>query len=163
MNILKYAQSSNNICEIKRKKKSFSNEDKSRKKSQSKGKNTSSGFRKNNVINSNIQKNIANNIKKINGRKMYYNNFKPMTMMQIDPKNPNQPIYYMMVPYIPESNTIDKDKVNNFNNMNYSYYPYMMQNFQNMNNDAQEYPYAQNPYSFPMMNPMNMGMMDNKK
>jgi hypothetical protein len=37
----------------------------------------------------------------------------------------------------------------------------MMQNFQNMNNDAQEYPYAQNPYSFPMMNPMNM--MDNKK
>ena len=93
---------------------------------------------------------------------MYYNNFKPMTMMQIDPKNPNQPIYYMMVPYIPENNTIDKDKVNNFNNMNYSYYPpYMMQNFQNMNNDAQEYPYAQNPYSFPMMNPMNM--MDNKK
>ena len=75
MNILKYAQSSNNICEIKRKKKSFSNEDKSRKKSQSKGKNTSSGFRKNNVINSNIQKNIANNIKKINGRKMSYNDF----------------------------------------------------------------------------------------
>jgi hypothetical protein len=94
---------------------------------------------------------------------MYYNNFKPMTMMQIDPKNPNQPIYYMMVPYIPENNTIDKDKVNNFNNMNYSYYPPYMQNFQNINNEAQEYPYAQNPYSFPMMNPMNMGMMDNKK
>jgi hypothetical protein len=89
----------------------------------------------------------------------YYNNIKPMTMMQLDPKNPNQPIYYMMVPYIPEFNNIDKDKMNNnFNNMNYPYYPsYMMQNLQNMNND-QEYPFAQTPFGFPMMN-----MMDNKK
>jgi hypothetical protein len=64
-----------------------------------------------------------------------------------------------MVPYIPEFNNIDKDKMNNnFNNMNYPYYPsYMMQNLQNMNN-AQEYPFAQTPFGFPMMN-----MMDNKK
>ena len=42
--------------------------------------------------------------------------------------------------------------------MNYPYYPsYMMQNLQNMNND-QEYPFAQTPFGFPMMN-----MMDNKK
>ena len=65
----------NNICEIKKRKKSLSNEDKSRKKSKSKGKNTSSGFRKNNVINSNIQKKVTNNIKRINGRTMSYNNF----------------------------------------------------------------------------------------
>ena len=74
INMLKNTHSSNNICEIKKRKKSTSNDDKSRKKSKSKGKNTPSSFRKNNIINSNIQK-ITNNIKKINGRKISYNNY----------------------------------------------------------------------------------------
>ena len=74
INMLKYTQSSNNICEIKKCKKSTSNEDKSRKKSRSKGKNTPSSFRKNNIINQNIQK-VTNNIKKLNGRRVSYSNF----------------------------------------------------------------------------------------
>ena len=74
INMLKYTKSSNNICEIKRCKRSASNEDKSKKKSRSRGKNTPSGFRKNNIINQNIQK-VTNNIKKLNGRKVSYNNF----------------------------------------------------------------------------------------
>ena len=74
INMLKYTKSSNNICEIKRCKRSASNEDKSKKKSRSKGKNTPSGFRKNNIINQNIQK-VTNNIRKLNGRKVSYNNF----------------------------------------------------------------------------------------
>ena len=73
-NVLKYTNSSNNIFEIKKKKKSKSNEDKSRKKSQTKGKNTPSSFRKNNIISSNIQK-ITSDIKKMNGRRISYNNF----------------------------------------------------------------------------------------
>ena len=73
-NILKYTQSSNNICEIKKCKRSTSNDDKSRKKSKSKGKNTPTSFRKNNIINQNIQK-VTNNIKKLNGRRISYNNF----------------------------------------------------------------------------------------
>ena len=72
-NVLKYTNSSNNIFEIKKKKKSKSNEDKSRKKSQTKGKNTPSSFRKNNIISSNIQK-ITSDIKKMNGRRISYNN-----------------------------------------------------------------------------------------
>ncbi len=94
---------------------------------------------------------------------MYYNNMKsPMTMMQIDPKNPNQPIYYMMIPYNPSDiNNFDKDKNNNFNNMNYLYYQkYMMQNFQNMKNDNQEYPYINNTFGYNMN---HMNMMENKK
>ena len=74
INMLKYTHSSNNICEIKKRKRSTSNEDKSKKKSQSKGKNTPSSFRKNNIINQNIQK-ITNNMKKMNGRRISYNNF----------------------------------------------------------------------------------------
>ena len=74
INMLKYTNSSNNICEIKKRKKSTSNDDKSRKKSKSKGKNTPSSFRKNNIINSNIQK-ITNKIKKMNGRRISYNNY----------------------------------------------------------------------------------------
>ena len=74
INMLKYTQSSNNICEIKKCKKSTSNEDKSIKKSRSKGKNTPSSFRKNNIINQNIQK-VTNNIKKLNGRRVSYSNF----------------------------------------------------------------------------------------
>ena len=73
-NVLKYTNSSNNIFEIQKKKKSKSNEDKSRKKSQTKGKNTPSSFRKNNIISSNIQK-ITSDIKKMNGRRISYNNF----------------------------------------------------------------------------------------
>ena len=73
-NVLKYTNSSNNLFEIKKKKKSKSNEDKSRKKSQTKGKNTPSSFRKNNIISSNIQK-ITSDIKKMNGRRISYNNF----------------------------------------------------------------------------------------
>ena len=47
-------------------------EDKSRKKN--KGKNTPNNFRKNNIINQNIQK-FTNSIKKLNGRRISYNNF----------------------------------------------------------------------------------------
>ena len=72
INMLKNTQSSNNICEIKKSKKTISNEDKSRKKS--KGKNTPNNFRKNNIINQNIQK-FTNSIKKLNGRRISYNNF----------------------------------------------------------------------------------------
>ena len=74
MNMLKYTQSSNNICEIKKCKRSTSNDDKSRKKSKSKGKNTPTSFIKNNIINQNLQK-VTNNIKKLNRRKISYNNF----------------------------------------------------------------------------------------
>mgnify|MGYP003571349592 FL=1 len=90
MNMLKYTQSSNNICEIKKCKRSTSNDDKSRKKS--KGKNTPTSFRKNNIINQNIQK-VTNNIKKLNGRKISYNNFnkiskyKNNTYFLIDSRN----------------------------------------------------------------------------
>ena len=62
INMLKNTQSSNNICEIKKSKKTISNEDKSRKKN--KGKNTPNNFRKNNIINQNIQK-FTNSIKKL--------------------------------------------------------------------------------------------------
>ena len=72
INMLKNTQSSNNICEIKKSKKTISNEDKSRKKN--KGKNTPNNFRKNNIINQNIQK-FTNSIKKLNGRRISYNNF----------------------------------------------------------------------------------------
>ena len=78
INMLKYTHSSNNICEIKKRKRSTSNDDKSRKKSKSKGKNTPSSFRKNNIINPNIQK-ITNNMKKMNGRRISYNNFNKMS------------------------------------------------------------------------------------
>ena len=74
INMLKYTQSSNNVCEIKKCKRSASNEDKSKQKSRSRGKNTPSGFRKNNIINQNIQK-VTNNIRKLNGRKVSYSNF----------------------------------------------------------------------------------------
>ena len=92
INMLKYTKSSNNICEIKRCKRSASNEDKSKKKSRSKGKNTPSGFRKNNIINQNIQK-VTNNIRKLNGRKVSYSNFnkiskyKNKTYYLIDSRN----------------------------------------------------------------------------
>ena len=69
--LLKYTNSSNNIFEINKKKKSKSNEDKSKKRSQTKSKNTPKSFRKNNIINPNIQK-ITGDIKKLNGRRISY-------------------------------------------------------------------------------------------
>ena len=86
INMLKYTYSSNNICEIKKKKRSASDEDKSRKKSKSKGKNTPSSFIKNNSINQNIQK-ITNNIKRMNARKVSYNNYNKIS------KNKNNTYY----------------------------------------------------------------------
>ena len=86
INMLKYTYSSNNICEIKKKKRSTSDEDKSRKKSKSKGKNTPSSFIKNNSINQNIQK-ITNNIKRMNARKVSYNNYNKIS------KNKNNTYY----------------------------------------------------------------------
>ena len=76
--LLKYTNSSNNIFEINKKKKSKSNEDKSKKRSQTKSKNTPKSFRKNNIINPNIQK-ITGDIKKLNGRRISYNNFSKMS------------------------------------------------------------------------------------
>ena len=114
-------------------------------------------------LNNNNNNNIPLNQRMNYPYQMYYNNMKtPMTMMQIDPKNPNQPIYYMMIPYNPtDMNNIDKDKNNNFNNMNYLLYQqYMMQNFQNMKNDNQEYPYIYNNFGYNMN---HMNMMENKK
>ena len=86
INMLKYTYSSNNICEIKKKKRSTSDDDKSRKKSKSKGKNTPSSFIKNNSINQNIQK-ITNNIKRMNARKISYNNYNKIS------KNKNNTYY----------------------------------------------------------------------
>ena len=79
---------------------------------------------------------------------MFYN--PNMKIPQNEPKQ--QPIYYMMVPYMmydPNNQDI-KDKNNN--NINFSYYPYITpQNFQVPNEQGQDYPYNQIPYGFPMM------------
>ena len=86
-----------------------------------------------------------------------------MTKMQIDPKWLNQPIYYMMIPINSnDTKNIDKDKNNNFNNMNYFYYQqYMILNFQNTRNNNQEYPYEHNTLGN-NMNYMNMIDIKNK-